>query len=108
MKFSNFTPNYFVAFIATAFMTQSLASSISAEPKSSADSKTAAAGKNPLLSESSPPYHLPPFDKIKDDQFIPAMEAGMREHLQQAEKIATNPEQPTFENTIVAMERSGR
>jgi peptidyl-dipeptidase Dcp len=66
------------------------------------------ASKNALLTESSLAYHLPPFDKIKDDQFIPAMEAGMRDHLQEVEKIVSNPDKPTFENTIVAMERTGQ
>jgi peptidyl-dipeptidase Dcp len=89
-------------------MTQFLSSSVSAEPKSSPASKSTSSGQNALLSESSLPYHLPPFDKIKDDQFVPAIEAGMREHLQEAEKIAANPEKPTFDNTVVAMERSGR
>jgi peptidyl-dipeptidase Dcp len=75
----------------------------------SASAATAPAGSaNSLLSESSLPYHLPPFDKIKDDQFVPAIEQGMREHLQEAQKIADNPEKPTFDNTIVAMERSGQ
>ncbi|MFL6513814.1 MAG: M3 family metallopeptidase [Chthoniobacterales bacterium] len=67
-----------------------------------------AAGNNALLTESTLPYQLPPFDKIKDDDFIPAIEAGMRDHLQQAEKIAANSEKPTFDNTIVALERAGR
>jgi peptidyl-dipeptidase Dcp len=63
---------------------------------------------NPLLSESSLPYHLPPFDKIKDEQFTPAIEAGMKEQLKEIEAIASNPEKPTFENTVVAMEKTGR
>src|SRR5205085_12258600 len=61
-----------------------------------------------LLSESSLPYHLPPFNKIKDDQFVPAIEEGMRQHVQEAEKIAANSEKTTFDNTIIAMERAGR
>ena len=80
-----------------------MAASPKPTPKKSSD-----ASKNPLFTESSLPYHLPPFDKIKDDQFIPAMEAGMREHLQEIQKIASNPAKPTFDNTIVAMERAGQ
>ena len=38
---------------------------------------------NPLLAESSLPYHIPPFDKIKDEYFVPAIEAGMREQLKE-------------------------
>ncbi len=63
---------------------------------------------NPLLTESSLPYHVPPFDRIKDEHFAPAMEAGMREELKEVEVVANNSEKPTFENTIVALERTGR
>src|SRR5438132_10924453 len=63
---------------------------------------------NPLLSESSLPYHIPPFDKLKDEHFIPAIEAGMREQLKEIEPIANNSEKPTFDNTIVALERTGQ
>ncbi|MGI9088028.1 MAG: M3 family metallopeptidase [Chthoniobacterales bacterium] len=63
---------------------------------------------NPLLAESSLPYRFPPFDKIKDEHFLPAIEQGMQEQLKEVETIASNPEKPTFENTIVALERSGR
>jgi peptidyl-dipeptidase Dcp len=62
---------------------------------------------NPLLSESSLPYHSPPFDKIKDEHYSPAFEKGMADQLKEVEAIAANKEQPTFENTIVALERSG-
>jgi peptidyl-dipeptidase Dcp len=63
---------------------------------------------NPLVTESSLPYHTPPFDKIKDEHFPPAIEAGMREELQEVESVANNSEKPTFDNTIVALERTGR
>src|SRR5205823_5052829 len=63
---------------------------------------------NPLLTESSLPYHVPPFDRIKDEHFAPAMEKGMREELKEVEVVANNSEKPTFENTIVALERTGR
>jgi peptidyl-dipeptidase Dcp len=63
---------------------------------------------NPLLAESTLPYHAPPFDKIKDEHFVPAMEAGMREQLKEVDVIAGSSEKPTFDNTIVALERTGR
>lgn len=63
---------------------------------------------NALLVRSELPYQAPPFDKIKDSDFEPAFEAGMKEHLSEIEKIATNSEAPTFENTLVAMEKSGQ
>ena len=48
---------------------------------------------NPLLSESSLPYHIPPFDKIKDEHFEPAIEAGMREQLKEVEAVAETSKQ---------------
>ena len=63
---------------------------------------------NPLAAESVLPYQYPPFDKIKDEHFVPAIEAGMREQLKEIEPIANNSEKPTFDNTIVALERTGR
>src|SRR5690349_15801424 len=63
---------------------------------------------NPFLTESLLPYHLPPFDKIKDDQFVPATEAGMQEQLKEVDAIAANPDNPTFNNTVLALERTGR
>jgi peptidyl-dipeptidase Dcp len=63
---------------------------------------------NPLLTESSLPYHIPPFDKIKNEHFAPAIEEGMREELKEVEAVADNSEKPTFDNTIVALERTGR
>jgi peptidyl-dipeptidase Dcp len=83
--------------------------SLNAE-KSSAKSSPSprTAGDNPLLVESTLPYHTPPFDKIKDEHFVPAIEAGMREELKEVDAIAASPEKPTFDNTIVALERTGR
>ena len=66
------------------------------------------AADNPLLKESTLPFQFPPFDKIKNDDFQPAIEQGMKEQLQEVDKIASQKEKPTFENTIVAMEKSGR
>ena len=75
-----------------------------AVPMQAADTPPA----NPLLSESKLPWHLPPFDQIKEEHFSPAIEQGMTEHLREVEAIAANKEKPTFENTIVALERSGQ
>ena len=63
--------------------------------------------ENPLLKESSLDFHYPPFDQIKDSHFAPAYEKGMAEQLKEIEPIAANPEAPTFENTIVALEKTG-
>src|SRR5437870_5290884 len=63
---------------------------------------------NPLLSETALPYHIPPFDKIKDEHFVPTIEAGMRDQLKKIEPIANSSEKATFDNTIVALERTGQ
>jgi peptidyl-dipeptidase Dcp len=63
---------------------------------------------NPFLTKSALPYEMPPFDKIKDEHFAPALEAGMREQLKEVDAIAATAEKPTFENTIVALERTGQ
>ncbi|CAN5319924.1 M3 family metallopeptidase [soil metagenome] len=64
--------------------------------------------QNPFYSESTLPLHYPPFDRIEDRHFAPAFDRGMSEQLREAEAIAGNPEPPTFDNTIVALEKSGR
>jgi peptidyl-dipeptidase Dcp len=63
---------------------------------------------NPFAKASPLPLHYPAFDQIKDEHFLPAYAAGMREQLREVASIANNPKAPTFENTIVAMERSGQ
>src|SRR5881409_2019710 len=63
---------------------------------------------NPFLVESALPYHLPPFDKIKDEHFVPATETGMQEQLKEVDAIAANAEKATFDNTVVALEQTGR
>ncbi len=68
----------------------------------------AAKGTNPFFADSTLPLHYPQFDKIKDSDFAPAFDAGMAQQLKEIDAIANNPEKPTFENTIIAMENSGR
>jgi len=63
--------------------------------------------ENPFFQPSSLPYQLPPFDKIRDADFLPAYEAGMAGQRKEVDAILQAGE-PTFENTIVALERSGR
>ena len=62
---------------------------------------------NPFYAPSTLPFQAPPFDKIKDSDYQPAIEAGMAEQLKEVRAIADNPAAPTFENTIVAMEKTG-
>jgi peptidyl-dipeptidase Dcp len=70
---------------------------------------SAAANGNMLLAEWSGPYSgVPAFDRMDLSDLKPALEAGMARALAEIDAIAENPDPPTFENTIVAMERSGR
>jgi len=63
---------------------------------------------NPFFAPSTLPFQAPPFDKIKDEDFQPAIEAGMAQEEVEIEAIANNPDAPTFDNTIVALEKSGQ
>src|SRR5690625_5328739 len=62
---------------------------------------------NPFAEASTLPFEAPDFDAIENEHFIPAFREGMRIQLEEMEQIASNPEAPTFENTIVEMEKSG-
>lgn len=64
--------------------------------------------KNPFFTKSELPYQAPPFDKIKDNDYKPAIEEGMKQQLKEVERIADNAAEPTFENTLVALEKSGQ
>ena len=71
--------------------------------------REATAESNALLAQWTGPYGgVPAFDSLDLDQLKPALEAGMTTNLEEIEVIASNPEPPTFENTILAMERAGR
>jgi len=62
---------------------------------------------NPFYAASTLPFQTPPFDRIKDTDYQPAIDAGIAQHLKEVEAIADNPAPPTFENTLVALEKSG-
>jgi peptidyl-dipeptidase Dcp len=63
---------------------------------------------NPFLEPSTLPYSLPPFAEITDADYLPAFEAGFAQQLAEIEDIVKDPAAPTFENTLVALERSGQ
>lgn len=63
---------------------------------------------NPFLAASTLRFQMPPFDKIKDAHFAPAFAEGMRRQLAEIDAIAGNAAAPTFDNTLVALERSGQ
>src|SRR5690348_13250527 len=62
---------------------------------------------NPFHAPSALPYHLPPFDRIRDSDYRPAFEAGMRAELQEVRLIAHDRRPADFHNTLVALERAG-
>ncbi len=70
-------------------------------------SLAAIAGQNPLLEKWDTPFDVPPFDRIQVEHFMPAYRAAMEKHVAEVEAVVNNPEVPTFENTIVVLERSG-
>ncbi len=71
--------------------------------------KAAAFGpSNPFYTPSSLPFHAPPFNKIKDSDYQPAIDAGIARQRAQIKAIADNPAPPTFSNTLVALEKSGQ
>ena len=74
------------------------------EPTAVAPSTVA---ENPFYAESDLYMKYPPFDRVKNEHYAPAFEKGMAEHMVEINAIANNPDAPTFENTIVAMEKSG-
>jgi peptidyl-dipeptidase Dcp len=63
---------------------------------------------NPFYAPSTLPFGAPPFDRVKDADYQPAIEAGMAQQLAEINRIAEDPKAPTFDNTFVAMERTGQ
>ncbi len=86
--------------------TGAVAAGSSLSPANAKDTKFGPS--NPFYGPSSLPFHAPPFDKIKDEDYQPAIEAGMAQEIVEIQTIADNPAPPTFENTLVAMEKTGQ
>lgn len=63
--------------------------------------------QNPFLSEQNTPYGVPAFDKVKIEHYMPAFEAAIAQNKAEIAAIVSNPAEPTFDNTIVALDRSG-
>ncbi len=62
---------------------------------------------NPFFSEYITPFQVPPFHEIHNEHYLPAFEKGIAAHKEEIEKIINNPQEPDFENTIAALDRSG-
>ena len=85
-----------------------LASAAVASPAAAVTATPPAARANPFFTPSALPFQAPPFNLIRDSDYQPAFEEGMRRQRAEIARIAANPAAPTFDNTIVAMEKSGR
>ena len=72
------------------------------------EQKAEAERPNPFLTEYTTPFQVPPFDQIKNEHYLPAFEAGMKEQLAEVEAIVNNAEPATFENTILPYDKSGK
>jgi peptidyl-dipeptidase Dcp len=98
--------------IVAASLALAYATSVTAAPAAPAPARATQSAfldaSNPFAKPSTLPFQYPAFDKIKDEHFLPAFAAGMREHLREIDTIANNSKPATFENTIVAMERAGQ
>ncbi len=85
-----------------------LAAILAIAPVISAHGATTTMSDNPLLQPSTLPYQMPPFDRIRVADYAPAFEAGMRAQLREVAAIVHDPRPPDFQNTIVALDRSGQ
>ena len=72
-----------------------------------ASTQIPAQAANPLLEPSQLPYGVVPFDRLQPSDYENAVREGIKQHIQEIDAITSNPEAPTFENTIVALDRSG-
>src|SRR5207253_8325752 len=91
--------------LAASFSALALARGDGHGPKTA---RTSAMADNPFMQPGTLPFELPPFDRIRDSDYLPAFQAGMREQLTEVARIAHNPQPAAFDNTIVALERAGQ
>lgn len=78
------------------------------EPASQPAAPAKPVAQNPFFQPSALPFHMPPFDRVKDADYAPAFAEGMAAQRREIDAITRDPRPPTFENTLVAMERSGQ
>ncbi|MDO5610083.1 MAG: M3 family metallopeptidase [Pseudomonadota bacterium] len=93
--------------IATTLGAAASSAVFAANPAAPAARSASAQAANPFFAKSPLELQYPQFDKIKDSDFGPAFDRGMAEQLKEVEAITSNPAAPSFENTIIAMEKSG-
>jgi len=99
----------YAAFAAMAVLgVELVACSTTTPPPAQPGTASAVEAPSPFAQDSPLPFNLPPFDQIRDADYLPAFEAGMAAQRKEVEAIAHNAAAPSFDNTIVALERSGR
>ena len=89
------------------FLTLGLAATLLQMPTSSFAQNAGGSRQNPLLQKSSLPFGAPDFSKIQESDYLPAIEAAIKEQRANIQKIVSNKKKPTFQNTILAYENSG-
>jgi len=85
-----------------------IAAAVPLGPSNAAPQSAQFGPSNPFYAASTLPLQAPPFDKIKDSDYEPALEAGMAQQRNEVRAIAENPDPPSFENTLVALDKSGQ
>jgi peptidyl-dipeptidase Dcp len=95
-------------YFAILFAAVSLAAVLSFQKSKKMNNETGLPVSNPFSKPSTLPFQAPPFDKINDADYKPALEEGIHQQQKEIEAIANNPDAPTFENTFVALEKSGQ
>ncbi len=78
-----------------------------AAPAAASAAATAALSDNPFFKPYGTPFNVPPFDRIRNEHFLPAIEEGIRREQAEVDAIVSNPEPPTFENTVAALDHTG-
>src|ERR1700744_2361041 len=101
MKHNNLF-HFILPFAAIAIMTASC------HNNNKGGERSADTTSNPLLVKSTLPFGAPAFDKIKDADYRPAFEEGIKQELAEIDRVANNTDAPTFENTLVALEKCGQ
>ena len=89
------------------FLTLGLAAALLQMPASSFAQNAGGSRQNPLLQKSSLPFGAPDFSKIQESDYLPAIEAAIKDQRANIQKIVSNKKKPTFQNTILAYENSG-
>src|SRR6476620_5959686 len=101
--------NRVILFVAAGFTVAGCATTShpASNASSALDDASTLSSSNPFVAPSTLPFQAPPFDRIKDSDYQPALEAGMRDQIEEIEAVANQSTPATFDNTIIPMERSG-